>query len=293
MGKKQRNVNRDGQVRQNQENVMEEQVEDKGVQDQQAPEQSASEDQSVPATDVNVAGQQPELEDPVHVDGQDQAVEETTPQSPVTTTVEQVAAGIPESPIPEISQASSGVTLNDYEDSGASGQVDEKQNQQPAVQLTEAVAKVTGVAAPEVKESLQVAAIRYALEDYIKKMSPGVPIQVKDGAVQQVRLYNTLMTVVNRMADSDFNQAMTLILDMFNEHAEGVFHPRYVFRFMEHIELTSPRISAFQRLLNMFHLMAPVGSRRQAVDQCNWSETLSGEITDAGRNRVLSYFKVG
>lgn len=298
MGKNRRN-NRGGNTPANQESAMEEQI-----------------DPAMAGQDPNVGGGELEGQE-------DEVVEKAADVTAVTT--EQVGAGqapadgakeeakdeapvvpaapvVPESPAPVLEQAAEGVTLAPVApapvkeaapapvaapvDSGASGVA--------APTLAQAIEKETGVKpGVEVKESLQVASIRFALDDYIKKMAPGVPVTVVQGAAMQARLYNTLMTVINRLADQDFSQSMNIVLEKFNNEAEGVFNPRYVFRFMEHVELTSPRITQFQRLLNMFHLMAPAASRRAAGEHCNWSETLSGEITDAGRNRVLSFFKVG
>jgi hypothetical protein len=158
--------------------------------------------------------------------------------------------------------------------------------------VTELQPAVSPVTAAASGESLSVAAVRHDLAEYIKNMAPGKAISEKLGSFHQVRLFNVLLAVINRYSDDDFRTSMGIISELFRAEANGVFGEQYVFRFMEHVELSSPRIKLFQRLLNMFIVMAEPKSRKAALRQLNWQETLSGEITNDARNRVLNYFNV-
>ena len=142
-------------------------------------------------------------------------------------------------------------------------------------------------------ESLSVIAVRHDLSEYIKNMAPGKVINETTGSFHQVKFFNVMLAVINRYSDDDFRASMNILVELFRKEAKGVFGEQYVFRFMEHVELSSPRIKLFQRLLNMFIVMAEPKSRKAAMKQLNWQETLSGEITNDGRNRVLKYFDVG
>jgi len=233
--------------------------------------------------------------------GDVKAADETAPAEPVHETATQPAAAV--APVVEAAPVApaapavpAAVTLAVPADAGQSGQVAQQQpvaQTAPVAQTKPVAVAAAATNAASSTESLAVAGIRHAIDEYIVAMAPGKPVSEKVGSSHQIRLYNTMMTVINRLTDDDFAKGMGILLDAFEKHREGAFATRYVFRFMEHIELSSPRIAAFQRLINMFQLMAPGQSRRQAASQCNWGATLTNEITDAGRNRVLAYFHVG
>ncbi len=167
---------------------------------------------------------------------------------------------------------------------------------QPEVIVTEKVVPSTkpkATATASISESMSVSMVREDIANYIKNMAPGMIISEKKGSQHQARFFNVILAVINRYSDDDFKAAMDIIVKAFRTEAKGVFGAQYVYRFMEHVELPSPRVTLFQRLINMFIIMAEPKSRVAAMKQLNWQDTLSGEITNEGRNRVLKYFDVG
>lgn len=129
-----------------------------------------------------------------------------------------------------------------------------------------------------------------SLGDYMEAMKPRRPVQTVDGGRHQVGLYRTILGIING-TEEDFNVVFGTLLRLFAEHDKGVFAETHVFRYFESMPLNDADRKAFQRLLNMLKVLAPVKGREIAIKQVDLGHTLAHTaITEAGRQRVMSFF---
>ena len=129
------------------------------------------------------------------------------------------------------------------------------------------------------------------LKKYIVEMGPKRPVSIEEGVRNQVLLYRAITNTINRQNDH-FRPAFTALLRLFVELKDSVFHEAYVFRFMDNINLPENDRKAFQRLLNLIKVLAPVEGREQAKAQINFEASLAYGLTEEGRQRLLAYFNV-
>lgn len=134
-----------------------------------------------------------------------------------------------------------------------------------------------------------------AIDNYIREMTPGRPMTVQVGVMHQSRLYRALILSINNLVGEEFHDVFSAILKAFAEHSgdRGVFGEKFVFRFPESINGDSEQQSTFHALLTMFIALGPVASRQASLKQINVLRCLKGgDITEAGRNKVLGYFEI-
>lgn len=128
-----------------------------------------------------------------------------------------------------------------------------------------------------------------ALELYLSKMAPGIPMDNDKGAANQYGLWMTLATILN--GDSaEFKSLWNIVLAFFHEHKNGVCHERYIFRFAEYWNRPEHALQAFQRILNLIKLTADVKGREHGLKQIDLTRTLAIGITEEGRQKVLAFY---
>lgn len=124
---------------------------------------------------------------------------------------------------------------------------------------------------------------------YLEAMKPGKPVSIEEGSRHQIALYRAISTIMNNTED-EFSKAFSLLLKTFEQHKDGALHERHVFRFFEHMTLPEPDRRAFQRLLNMVKVLAPVKGRELAMKQVDFTSSLAHGVTERTRQRVLAFF---
>ncbi len=129
------------------------------------------------------------------------------------------------------------------------------------------------------------------LLEYIHAMNVKKPISDRDGARWQGVLYRQIINTINR-PDNFFDENFTSVLNLFREHAKGVFGPTAVTRFMDEVELTPEDRQAFQCLVHLIAMVADPRSRQQALKQIDLNMALSSGVTEQGRQRVADYLGV-
>lgn len=127
--------------------------------------------------------------------------------------------------------------------------------------------------------------------EYAVKMNPTKPIENTDGAKMQGSLFKIIQNVINR-EETYFRQIFTAILAIFTHDKSGAFKEANVYRFMDNIAINDIERKAFVRLLNMIRLLGPKESRATALKQIDMTQTLQFGLTDAGRQRVFSFFNI-
>lgn len=126
---------------------------------------------------------------------------------------------------------------------------------------------------------------------YMKDMQPGIPHDSQTGAKYQSSFYNALLVIFNRLDDQDFNVLYRALLDLFEEHKEGVFADEAVYRFNEWWPMSDDGRAAFRRMLNLILVTRDAKTRRKAVqDLKDWNYIFEFGFTEEAKNRVRNFY---
>lgn len=128
------------------------------------------------------------------------------------------------------------------------------------------------------------------LVEYVDYMDPKKSQNQDEAIRKQVGLYRAIILTINRN-NEDFNKTWDAILRIFNDHKDGAFHEKAVFRYMAFITLDEDKRTTFRRLINLIKITAPLPGRSIALRQVNMERTLSIDVTEEGRNRVLNFYR--
>jgi hypothetical protein len=130
----------------------------------------------------------------------------------------------------------------------------------------------------------------FNLESYIEKMQPGKPVEKAEIVASQVALWKTLSTFIEK-SQTNFRQTYSVVLALFEKHKDGVFNERYVFRMMSDVPLPADDLFAFQALINLIKVTAPVQGRVTALKQnVDMSRTLSKVFSEQARQKLLDFY---
>lgn len=132
--------------------------------------------------------------------------------------------------------------------------------------------------------------LKLSFDEYMHKMRPRLPVTEVEIDRHQASLARVLIAVINGLSGDDFHKVFNYILTQFDQHSDGVFKTAAVHRNMASVQLDPTVLRLFQRLLNMFLLLANVSTREAAFRQVDLGKTLTGPITEAGRQRVFGFF---
>ena len=127
------------------------------------------------------------------------------------------------------------------------------------------------------------------LEQYMTDMAPGKMVTDAVGAKHQVLLFRCIQTAINGV-EKDFPLLFATILKVADDHVEGVFNARYLFRFMKDISLNADDRQAFMRIMNLITTAAPVSGRVNAVKFVDFGRTLEFGFSEEGKKKVLGFF---
>lgn len=128
-----------------------------------------------------------------------------------------------------------------------------------------------------------------AVVKYMVDMAPGKTMDTSTGVAHQISLFRAIRSIID-FSGNEFQLTFVALLRLFDEHKNGVFHERCIFRFMENITLNTDDRRAFERIINLIKIAAPVQGRAEALKQVNMQKTLQYTFTDIGKNRVLGFF---
>jgi len=127
------------------------------------------------------------------------------------------------------------------------------------------------------------------MEAYIAKMTPNKILDKNEGPNAQSSLWRTLRGVLEN-TNEEFNQTYSIILGLFEKHKNGVFHERYVFRFMADAPLSKDELFAFQAIINLIKLTADPVSRNSALKQVDIARSLGKVFSENARQRILGFY---
>lgn len=127
--------------------------------------------------------------------------------------------------------------------------------------------------------------------DYLEKMKPGQPVDVNTGGRLQVSLFKTLQGIINTEPVM-FEKTMTLFLGLYEDFSkEGrAFHPRFINRFHEVMNLNSEERKSFALWHAAFLKLANPNGRKQAVKMIDLNKVFHHGLTEEGRQRITSFF---
>lgn len=130
------------------------------------------------------------------------------------------------------------------------------------------------------------------LLQYSKEMSPNSPMDHVRGSPKQVALYRTLMNAINN-GGNDFPLMFATILRIVYELKEtGAFHERFVFRYFPSMSLSKADRDAFSALIHALITLADTSGRGVVMKQIDFNKLTSYGYTDAGKQRLLSFFNM-
>lgn len=138
--------------------------------------------------------------------------------------------------------------------------------------------------------SVDAHAIINTILNYVREMTPGKSQTPEAMQRQQVNLHSALMGTVNRLEGQEFKQVYGGILRLVHEHRDGVFHDRYVYRQLQNAPLNSTQRAFFERTMNMIKLTADPQGRKAGLKQFDKTRTMQHGLTEAGRNKLLSFY---
>lgn len=131
-----------------------------------------------------------------------------------------------------------------------------------------------------------------SIEAYMTNMAPGKPVKTDDGAKYQYQLWKTIQNLAHNAPVEEFKSLWNLLLMFVNQHKQGVFHDRYLFRFSEYWVHSIEELNGFQRILNLINLTCDPATRALGLRQINMDATLTDGFTDEARQRILSFYRV-
>lgn len=130
-----------------------------------------------------------------------------------------------------------------------------------------------------------------ALENYIRDMAPGIPMDSDKGARFQHTLWKSISYIAEQIPVEEFKKCWSLLLAFFHEYRKGVFHERYVFRFSEFWIWSEDELNAFQRVLNLIKLTTDSTTRNTELRHVDIDRTLSVGFSDEARQRIVNFYK--
>lgn len=128
------------------------------------------------------------------------------------------------------------------------------------------------------------------LKEYIQKMAVGVPHPTDVGASHQAQFYHSILRLINNYEYDDFKIGFARLLEWAHANKDGQAAPQQLFRYTEHLAISSVDRDTCLAIFNMILIMANPATRNAAAKTINWDKALSGMITEEGRNRISKFF---
>lgn len=126
------------------------------------------------------------------------------------------------------------------------------------------------------------------LQDYVEKMAPKRPISTVEGAGMQRMLWQSIKQMLQRDGN-EFIHHYSETLRIINENRNGCFHPRYLFRFLQEVNMPANDRSNFERVLNLMLRTCDPATRSITMRQVDMRSSLAG-LDDRQREKVAAYY---
>ena len=102
------------------------------------------------------------------------------------------------------------------------------------------------------------------LDNYMKKMSPGLVAGDREGGMTQFNFHGTIVQLLNNPDYDLFRNGLLILCAYFNAFEKSAFNERYLFRFSEQWPAGADKLTNFHATLNLLKIIAnkeerPVG----------------------------------
>lgn len=128
------------------------------------------------------------------------------------------------------------------------------------------------------------------LKEYAQKMGVGVPHPTDAGASYQAQFYHSILRLINNFDYDDFKIGFARLLEWAHANKDGQAAPHQLFRYTEHLAISSVDRDTCLAIFNMILIMANPTTRNTSAKTINWDKALGGMITEEGRNRISKFF---
>ena len=130
------------------------------------------------------------------------------------------------------------------------------------------------------------------LLQYSKEMGPNSRITPVTGAPKQVALYRSLMNGINN-GSNDFPIMFSTILRIVYElKTTGAFQEKLIYRYFPSMALNKADRDAFAALIHTLITLSATSGRATAMKQIDFNKLTAFGYTQAGRQRLLSFFNI-
>lgn len=128
--------------------------------------------------------------------------------------------------------------------------------------------------------------------DYATEMSPKKRVTEATGVHQQTKLYNTLVTLINKVEEAH-RMAYAAVFLVIEENRSGAFNELNAFRYGDAQRfLTKEKRKTFRGLLHLFITVAPRDTRAMMLRQIDLDKVLGDNgIASAGRERLKGFLE--
>lgn len=243
------------------------------------------EDLSVEEVKAQVLATQEEVEEAPTEEPVAETAEEST-EAPVEERNKDVPASkTPVAPVPEVLSPDSPVKEVHVE----------KRAEQPApvaptvkTRKEEPAKPVFVPSEPQGEKSVSRAIFDDQIQRYMEGMRPGKPVNARDGAKLQKILFNTIQVALNQTG-SDFSAFYGELLRLVKEHRNGLFHERYVFRFMDTVQVVPAERRNFERMLNLMLTTCDPATRAHSLKQVDLPASING-LPQAQQQKLTEFY---
>lgn len=129
------------------------------------------------------------------------------------------------------------------------------------------------------------------LEGYATAMAPGKPVSVQEGVNFQMQLWNAIKMMLN-CEGNEFVLHYSEMLRVIKENRKKAFSERHLYRFMEHVRMTSDDRTNFMRLLNLMLTTCDPQMRALSMRQVDLRTSLAGLRSESQRQKIQAYYSL-
>lgn len=133
--------------------------------------------------------------------------------------------------------------------------------------------------------------LQHVLE-YIRETGPTANLTLSDGARKHVLLFRDVQNYLNN-APADFRKGFSMLLRVIAEQkSNGVFSPRFLFRFVPSMSLNNNDRRALELLFQALVDLSTASGRATALTQVDLNKVASQALNGEGAQRLIGFFMV-
>lgn len=129
------------------------------------------------------------------------------------------------------------------------------------------------------------------LDDYVTSMNPARRMTDDVGSQHQMRLWGYISTVVEKTSGEEFTTNWRILLAYANQHAAGVFNPRYVYRFSPAWTRGEDSLNAFNRIIDLVLMTANPATRAEKLRRVALDRALHTSVSPEASQRIVAFYQ--